>query len=149
MVVPWSGIERRLERLDDCANKLEALSGRPRSDFAVDPVLRDVAERNFEVAAQCVIDIAMRIISLEGAPRTTDGAEAIRRLAELGVLPPDFARDLAPISGFRNILVHEYLDIDWEIVHRQFSNLGQLRFFAARVRDWLTADRGTPPDRGA
>lgn len=137
MDVRWSGIERRLERLDDCTDKLEALSERPRADFDGDALLRDVAERNFEVAAQCVIDIAMRIISLEAAPRTSDGGEAIRRLAELDVLTPEFARGLAPLSGFRNILVHEYLDIDWDLVHRQFSNLAQLRHFAQRVRGWL------------
>lgn len=143
MAVRWSGIERRLERLDECTGKLEALSERPRSEFDADALLRDVAERNFEVAAQCVIDIAMRIISLEEAPRTSEGAEAIRKLAELRVLTPEFARGLAPLSGFRNILVHEYLDIDWDLVHRQFSNLSQLRHFAERVREWLA--RRTPP----
>lgn len=145
MDVPWSGIERRLERLDDCINKLVALGERGRSEFDADPLLRDVAERNFEVAAQCVIDIAMRIISLEEAPRTSDGAEAIRRLAELNVLTVEFARGLAPISGFRNILVHEYCDINWDLVHQQFSNLSQLRHFSGRVRAWLAQQLTTPP----
>jgi len=33
-------------------------------------------------------------------------------MGELGVLPVDFARHLAPLAGFRNILVHEYLEVE-------------------------------------
>ena len=144
MAEPWSGIERRLERLDDCLSKLEALAPRPRADFDADPILRDVAERNFEVAGQCAIDIAMRIIAMEQAPRTSDGGEAIRRLAELSVLPKEFARTLAPIAGFRNVLAHEYLDVDWDLVHAHFAKLADLRAFASHVRAWLRA-RGPGP----
>jgi len=36
MTDPWNGIERRLERLDDCADKLDALSSRERSAFDAD-----------------------------------------------------------------------------------------------------------------
>jgi uncharacterized protein YutE (UPF0331/DUF86 family) len=133
----WSGIERRLQRLDDSTTKLEALGERSRSEFDADSLLRDLAERNFEVAAQCVIDIAMRIIAMEQAPRTSDGGDAIRRLSELGVLGGDFARSLAPIAGFRNVLAHQYLDIDWDLVHAHFAQLAELRAFAAAVRGWI------------
>lgn len=133
----WSGIERRLERLDDCTSKLEALADHGREDFDANPLLRDLAERNFEVAAQCVIDIAMRIISLEQAPRTSDAATAIRRLGELGVLEPAFAQELAPLAGFRNVLAHEYMDVDWSLVHQAFGRLDQLRRLASSVRTWL------------
>lgn len=133
-----------MERLDECASRLEALAGHARAEFDADPVLRDVAERNFEVAAQCVIDVAMRMISLEQAPRTSDGAQAIRRLAEIGVLPADFAARLAPIAGFRNVLAHEYLDVDWDIVHAHFGKLDDLRAFARAAREWLRR-RGGPP----
>jgi uncharacterized protein YutE (UPF0331/DUF86 family) len=133
----WSGIERRLQRLDDSTTKLEALGERSRAEFDADSLLRDLAERNFEVAAQCVMDIAARIASLEQAPRTADGGEAIRRLAELGVLAPDFARALAPIAGFRNVLAHQYLDVDWDLVYARFARLGDLRAFAAAVRSWI------------
>ena len=46
-------------------------------------------------------------------PEPRDYYEAIVRLGELGVLPPEFAAHLAPLAGFRNILVHEYLEVDW------------------------------------
>lgn len=135
----WRGIERRLERLADCVSKLQALAETPRERFDQDSLLRDIAERNFEIAAQCAIDIAMRIASLEQARRTGDGATSIRRLAEIGVLDVEFARSLAPLAGFRNVLAHEYTDVDWDIVMSAFDKLDDLRRFDRDVRSWLAS----------
>jgi uncharacterized protein YutE (UPF0331/DUF86 family) len=94
-------------------------------------------ERNLEIAAQCCIDISHRIISLEKAQKPRDYYEAIIRMGELAVLPADFARELAPIAGFRNILVHEYLTVDWDEVYRHLQDLDDILTFAGFVRDWL------------
>ncbi len=108
----------------------------------MDPYLRDIVERNLEVAAQCVIDIAHRIIALERAEKPRDYYEAILRLGELGVLPPDFARRLSPLAGFRNILVHEYTAIDWDEVYRNLQNLDDLVRFSELIRRWLSQRAG-------
>ncbi|MFH1951766.1 MAG: HepT-like ribonuclease domain-containing protein [Pseudomonadota bacterium] len=71
------------------------MKGKARSDFDGDPYLRDIVERNLEIAAQCCIDISHRIISLEKAQKPRDYYEAIIRMGELGVVPSDFARRLA------------------------------------------------------
>ena len=94
-------------------------------------------ERNLEIAAQCCIDISHRIISMENARKPADYHEAILRMGELGVLPADFARRLAPIAGFRNILVHEYLSVDWNEVYDHLQQLDDLVRFADLVRQWL------------
>ena len=59
------------------------------------------------------------------------------RVGQLGVLPPEFARELAPIAGFRNILVHEYVQLNWDEVYRNLQQLGDLERFANLVRHWL------------
>jgi uncharacterized protein YutE (UPF0331/DUF86 family) len=132
-----NGIERRLDELNERLTRLEAIKDRPRSEFDQDPYLRDIAERNLEVAIQCCIDISNRVISLEKARKPVDYYEAISILGELGVLPPDFARHLAPIAGFRNILIHEYLSVDWEQVYKHLQELDDLKLFNKYIRDWL------------
>ena len=117
--------------------RLEPLKSRSKAEFDADPYLRDIAERNLEVAAQCVLDISHRLISLAGGPRPRDYYEAILHLGELGVLPPDFATHLAPLAGFRNILVHEYLEVDWQEVYRNLQQISDLYKFAELVREWL------------
>lgn len=137
MSTEFSGIERRLDELSDRLARLQPLTGRARSDFDQDPYLRDIVERNLEIAAQCCLDISHRIISHQGARKPVDYYDAILRMGELGVLPTEFARCLAPLAGFRNILVHEYLLVEWDEVYRNLHRLEDLERFAELVRVWL------------
>ncbi|MGQ9549974.1 MAG: type VII toxin-antitoxin system HepT family RNase toxin [Roseiflexus sp.] len=109
MNVEFSGIERRLDELSERLARLAPLRARPKTEFMSDPYLRDIVERNLEVAAQCCIDICHRIITLEGAQKPRSYYEAILRMGELDVLPTDFAERFAPIAGLRNVLIDEYL----------------------------------------
>ena len=43
-------------------------------------------------------------------------AEGFERLAELQVLPPQLVDSLHKAVAFRNILVHNYTNINWDIV---------------------------------
>ena len=126
-----------MDELSERLARLQPLKARARSDFDADPYLRDIVERNLEIAAQCCIDISHRIISLEGARKPVDYYDAILRMGELGVLPAAFARHLAPLASFRNILVHEYLAVDWDEVYRVLHRLQDLERFAESVRHWL------------
>ncbi|HMN27454.1 MAG TPA: DUF86 domain-containing protein [Caldilineaceae bacterium] len=137
MALEFSGIERRLDELNERLARLHPLQSKTRADFDQDPYLRDIVERNLEVAAQCCIDICHRIIALEQALKPSDYYEAILRMGELGVLPAEFARELAAIAGFRNILIHEYLSINWDIVYSNLQRLDNLERFAQLIQEWL------------
>lgn len=133
----FSGIERRLDELSERLARLYALQDKSIDAFYEDAFLRDIVERNLEVAAQSCIDISNRIISLENAQKPRDYYESILRMGELGVLPMEFARRLASIAGFRNILIHEYLSIDWNQVYQHLQQLDDLEMFGDRIREWL------------
>ena len=145
MSAEFAGIERRLDELSERLARLKPLRDRPRSDFDKDPYLRDIVERNLEVSAQCCIDISHRIISIEGARKPIDYYDAISRMGELGVLQADFARQLAPVAGFRNVLVHEYVAVDWHEVYDALHRLEDFERFAGSVRRWL-ANRASPSE---
>jgi len=133
----FSGIELRLERLKNCLLKLEPFREKSLQDLLKDPYLQDIVERNLEVAAQAVIDIASRIISMEQMEKPVDSYGAILRLGEASILPFEFAQRLAPLAGFRNILVHEYVNIDWNEVYRNLQNLSDLQSFSDHIKQWL------------
>lgn len=126
-----------MDELSERLGRLEPLREKPLDEFLQDAYLRDIVERNLEIAIQCCIDIANRLISLEQAPKPRDSYESILRLGELGVLPGAFARELAPMAGFRNILAHEYLAIDWDLVYEHLQRLNDLYQFADYLRGWL------------
>ena len=138
MAAEFSGIEQRLDELSERLARLQPLQEKLRAEFDIDPYLRDIVERNLEVAAQCCIDICHRIIALENARKPVDYYEAIALMGELGVLPPDFALQLAPLAGFRNILIHEYLGIDWDHVFNNLKKIDDLDNFASYIRQWLS-----------
>jgi uncharacterized protein YutE (UPF0331/DUF86 family) len=133
----FSGTERRLQKLKECLRKLEPLKNKPKSEFIQDAYLRDIVERNLEVAIQACLDIANAIITVEHLPKPSDYYEALLRLGEAGILPAEFARSIAPIAGFRNILIHEYLEISWDEVFAKLGNLGDLYRFEAHIKEWL------------
>jgi uncharacterized protein YutE (UPF0331/DUF86 family) len=133
----FSGIERRLEKLSACLKKLEPFKAKDKEEILQDPYMQDIIERNLEVTAQAAIDIANRIISIEGLEKPRDYYEAILRLGEAEILPLDFAQNLAPIAGFRNILVHDYMDIDWNEVYSNLHQLHDLSKFMGHVKNWM------------
>ena len=137
MSTEFSGIERRLGELSERLARLRPLKDKARHEFDQDPYLRDIVERNLEITAQCCIDICHRIISLEGAQKPADYYGAILSMGELDILPAAFARHLAPLAGFRNVLVHDYVSVDWDQVYHNLQQLEDLERFASLIRDWM------------
>ena len=133
----FSGIERRLEKLDICLKKLAPFRSKKKDEILKDPYFQDIIERNLQVAAQSVIDIANRIISLAALEKPRDYYGAILILGRAGILPSDFAQKLAPIAGFRNILVHDYLEIDGNEVYSNLQHLEDLETYMQHVTKWM------------
>ena len=92
----FTGIERRLDELNERLARLEPLQARSRDDFSEDAYLRDIVERNLEIAAQCCIDISHRVIAIEQAVKPRDYYEAILQMGELGVVPVPFSASNGP-----------------------------------------------------
>jgi len=126
-----------LEKLSVCLKKLDPFKSKEKEEILQDPYLQDIIERNLEVSAQSVIDIANRIISIEDLEKPQDYYDAIMRLGEAGIIPLKFAQKLAPIAGFRNILVHDYLDIDWDEVYNNLHQLQDLSKFMTQIKKWM------------
>ena len=127
-----------MDKLSVCLKKLEPFKAKEKEELLKDPYLQDIVERNLEVAAQAVIDIANRIISIEGLEKPRDYYGAIIRLGEAGILSLEFSEKLAPIAGFRNILVHDYLDINWDEVYHNLHQLNDFSRFMKQIKNWMT-----------
>ena len=44
---------------------------------------------------------------------------------------------ILPLAGFRNILIHEYLEIDFDEVYQNLQELKDLYSFLDHVREWM------------
>ena len=75
-----------MEKLDICLKKLKPFQSMKKDEILSDPYFQDIIERNLQVAAQAVIDIANRIISLGSLGKPRDYYEAILRLGQANIL---------------------------------------------------------------
>ena len=104
-------IQRKLSLLNTQVMKLEdSLREVSLSEFETSWILRSMAERALQVAAEILIDIAERILALEKSGPAATAAEAMEALVRLGVLKS--AQPYINITRFRNLIVHQYEEID-------------------------------------
>ena len=82
--------------------------------------------------AQLVIDIAGELSSRRG-DRFEDYTQAIRNLARDERFPADMVAALERLLGFRNVIVHEYVDLDLERVVAALRELDSVAAFAKIV----------------
>ncbi|MCY3761979.1 MAG: DUF86 domain-containing protein [Gemmatimonadetes bacterium] len=80
-------------------------------------------------AAQLVIDIAGELGARRGL-RFEAYTEAVRNLSAREELPQEPADRLARLPGFRNILIHEYVSLDYEQVVGAIRDLEPIAEFA-------------------
>jgi len=60
-----------------------------------------------------------------------------------GVIPPAVVERLRGMAGFRNVLVHEYLEIDEGIVYAAGTeHLQNYELFAQSVAAWVMQNEG-------
>ncbi len=109
-------VQRKLALLDkhllNLRNEFKDVS---LEDFRESWVLQRMSERVLQVMIEICIDVAERIIALKGAGPAATGSEAIEKLAALGAIQS--AQPYAEMVCFRNLIVHQYEEIDPEILY--------------------------------
>ncbi len=95
-------VRRHLLALDEALQVLRAHRGRGMAELAADREERWIVERGLQLCAQNALDVATHLAASTGRD-VPDYAAAIDRLAELAILPHDFAARFRGIAGFRNI----------------------------------------------
>jgi len=127
-------IAKRLSRLREYVRLLRILRGRPQEDFIKDPFVIGNVERYLQLAIQVVLDICNHVVADDRLGLVEEYRDAVRLLAESGYLDPDLAKRLIPMAGLRNILVHDYLDVDRTKLHALLQGcLGDFEQFAVQI----------------
>ena len=114
-------IQRKFALLDKYLLQLQSsLKDVGFETFRDDWVLQRMTERALQVMVEIVIDIAERIIAVQNAGPAASATEAIQKLVELGVLKS--AKPYINMVRFRNLIVHQYEEIDPEILYNLARN---------------------------
>ncbi|MEO0501571.1 MAG: DUF86 domain-containing protein [Pseudomonadota bacterium] len=108
--------------------------------FATDYTRQDAAILNLLRACEAAIDISQRLLAKQRQAPKSSAKEAFAELERLGIIVADVAGRLQAMVGFRNIAVHQYQELNLDIVERIIERDADDLLELARVAVNLTAD---------
>lgn len=118
-------IERCLKRID------EEYVGRE-NELATNFTRQDAIVLNLQRACEASIDAAMHLVRIHRLGIPTESRQAFDFLVKTGRLDESLGRTLMAMVGFRNIAVHNYQEIDIDILRSILAaRLTDLRTFSA------------------
>ena len=110
-------ITSRVEQIEEHLRKISPYKELSYEKFLQDSVAQDVVEYNLFQITNHIIDIIQHIVVDEdyGLPRNS--YEAAQILLKKGILENKDLELLKRMIGFRNVVGHDYININKEIVH--------------------------------
>lgn len=131
-------IAAKLSKLREYQRFLKELQTTSREDFTSDFKIRGAAERYLQVSIECIVDIGNEIISSLQLRRPERYRDIPYILAEEKIIPKAFAKTIASMIGFRNLLVHDYASINLDLVYEFLqTKLHDFEVFTKYVVKWL------------
>ena len=110
-------IAHKIESLRLCVARVHQKCSATAEILANDVDAQDILTLNLTRAVPLCVDIGAHLIAASDHPAPDTMGQTFDVLAELGAIPPDVAARMKKAVGFRNVAVHNYEAIDWQIVH--------------------------------
>ena len=113
-------VKRKISLIQDDLAKLATFSHYTFDEIARDFVKQAAVERILERIITRAIDVNQHLIAELSSKDTSppkDYRETFLLLAELGVYPKSFAGEIAKSISTRNVLVHEYDNVDQSLIY--------------------------------
>ena len=138
MTLRRQAVAARLRRLQDGLRRLRKLQSVPLERFREDEDLQRRAERGLHLGCEIVLDVGNHLLSgAFGRPSETY-EQILTGLGREGVLSAELVEEVGGLGGFRNVLVHAYLDLDpervWTVLQRAPERFERC---AREVAAWL------------
>lgn len=126
-----------LDRIGAETTELRRLAAMTDDELRADPERMPGVKYRLQVAIEACIDAAEHVIASEGARAPESYADAFTVLGEAGVLDPELTTSLEDAARFRNLLVHQYGEVDdgrvREILRTRVDDLDRFRIAVARM----------------
>lgn len=135
-------VERKLQLIVDSLETLVEFKDESVESLKSDEIRMAAVERLIERIVMRAIDINEHLLSelstgKEKSTRLTY-RDTFLMLVDLGVYSSEFAEQIAASAGLRNILVHDYNDVDRRIVHGSIKScLRDYHRYVEHVRRFL------------
>ena len=132
-VVDPERLRRILQRVSDDVGVLGGYASGSRSGLAQDPARLGHVKYAFLTAIEGCVSAAQHVCSSEGWGPPETNADAMSVLARHRVLTGDLGQAMAEAVRFRNLLVHQYAEVDDTRVLEHLDRLSDLEEFVAAL----------------
>lgn len=130
----------RLTSMQQLLEDLRSAGTVDRAQLERDRMLRHGIERILTQLVDLAVDINGHIAAAHLRVPPLDARTSFESMVQLGVLTQQEASDLSRSVGLRNVLVHEYVRIDLDMVADATETaLEQYSRYVAAVSQWLAA----------
>ncbi|MBF0351577.1 MAG: DUF86 domain-containing protein [SAR324 cluster bacterium] len=139
----------KMESLNHCLDRIQSKMPISQATLQSDWDLQDIVTLNLQRAIQICVDIASHINAELSLPAPMNMSESFMHLEQAKVISPYIVERMKKSVGFRNILVHAYESVDWNIVHAILTqHLQDFKRYAKEVLDWYEYQRETTELKG-
>lgn len=87
------------------------------AEITADVTLQGAVERYLYLLAQSTIDLAEMVIAYKKLRKPATMSESFEILQEAGVINHELCEKMIKLTGFRNIIAHDYAEVDQAIVY--------------------------------
>lgn len=129
-------VEEKLESLRNCINRVVQKRPSTPEDLQNDLDLQDILSVNLERAVQLCVDIGTHIIARTDHPAPSSLGETFDVLEKMDILDTHTSTRMKKAVGFRNVAVHSYQQLNWEIVfHICHKDIVDFKTFAKQINE--------------
>ena len=131
-------VRARLGALQELVDALQVIGDVDGTRLRADVVVRLATERALTAAVDLVVSVCGHITASSAAIVPDTYREVIRLAGSTGVIDGPLAASLASAVGLRNVLVHEYVRADLDLVAAAVPRASRdLNAFVSQVSAWL------------
>lgn len=124
--------------LQRCVDRIKTTCPKTPIELEQNIDAQDIVTLNLSRAVQLSVDISSHILATAQLPAPQTMGESFINMEKIGVLDAALASHLRKSVGFRNIAVHNYEAINWEVVFSIVTErLEDFTAFAKAVDNWL------------
>lgn len=131
-------VRRKLLDIEEAVGRLRSWLPITLERLDQDLMLQWAVTHGLHVAAEALFAAGSHILAGEFQEAVDEYREIPTRLLARQVIAQGTAKRLESLAGFRNVLVHEYADVDLRRVHAGLGRLDDLDAFVADVESWLS-----------
>jgi uncharacterized protein YutE (UPF0331/DUF86 family) len=125
-VVRTEVLRKRLGKLDEYLAILQELRRYTFEEFVADPEHYRSVERFLQLAIETLTDLGNHVIADLRLGTVASYSDIPRLLHEAGYISVEIRENWIRMIGFRNVLVHDYLDVDRRREHVWKARAGKL-----------------------